>query len=141
MKRPPGKDMRDRARRLRRESTPAEQLLWKHLRARRLDGFKFRQQMWLCGFIADFACVEAKLVIEADGGQHGSNEAYDRQRSAAFAKEGFSTLRFWNNEILENIDGVLLTIREALPSPSQPGGAGRALPSAGRPVPRTGRGG
>ena len=106
--------LRPEARRMRIQPTPAEQRMWVLVRDGRLDGFKFRQQMWLCGFIADFACVEARLVIEADGGQHGSNEEYDRQRSAAFAKEGFRTLRFWNNEILGNVDGVLLAIQEAL---------------------------
>jgi very-short-patch-repair endonuclease len=128
MRRPPGKDMRERTRRLRRESTDAEQMLWRHLRSRQLDGFKFRRQMWLCGFIADFACVEAKLVVEADGGQHAEAEDYDRQRSDAFAAEGYRTLRFWNNDILENIDGVLMAIREALPSPSHPAAPGGPLP-------------
>src|SRR5688572_5647696 len=105
MKRPPGKDMLDRARSLRRELTPAERLLWGRIRAGQIDGFKFRRQMWFCGFIADFACPKARLVVEADGGQHAEAEEYDKARSAAFAREGFRTLRFWNSEIFENLDG------------------------------------
>jgi very-short-patch-repair endonuclease len=130
MKRPPGKEMLTRARTLRRELTPAERLLWSQLRNRRLDGFKFRCQMWLCGYIADFACPDAKLVVEADGGQHSEAEDYDRRRSEAFAQIGFRTLRFWNNEIFENLEGVLTAIREALPSPSHP-----ALPGGPLPLP------
>jgi very-short-patch-repair endonuclease len=114
MKRPPGRDMRQRPRRLRHKSTEAEQLLWGHLRNRRLAGYKFRRQMWLCGFIADFACPEAKLVIEADGGQHADRIEEDARRSAAFVSEGYRTLRFWNHEILGNIDGVLQSIHDAL---------------------------
>src|SRR5687768_18497616 len=107
MKRPPGNDMRERARELRRQKTPAEELLWRFLRARRLDGFKFREQMWLCGFIADFACVEGKLIVEADGGQHRFAKEYDERRSAAFAAQGYRTLRFTNDEILGGLDLVL----------------------------------
>ncbi|HWH17865.1 MAG TPA: DUF559 domain-containing protein, partial [Allosphingosinicella sp.] len=104
MKRPPGRDKLQQARELRRSSTDAERALWKHLRARQLDGFKFRRQVWLHGFVADFACVEAKLVIEADGGQHADASTYDSSRSAAFAGEGYRTLRFWNSDILNNIE-------------------------------------
>ena len=139
MKRPPGRKMLDRARSMRREPTDAEIALWRHLRDRRLDGFKFRQQMWLCGFVADFACVEGKLVIEADGGQHGVVQNYDARRSAAFTKEGYRTLRFWNNEILENLDGVLVTIRDALPVPSHVVPS-PSRPAAGCPSPQMGEG-
>jgi very-short-patch-repair endonuclease len=135
MKRPPGQKMLERARAMRRERTEAEAALWRDLRNRRLEGFKFREQMWLCGFVADFTCPEAKLVIEADGGQHGAAQNYDARRSAAFAREGYRTLRFWNNEILENIDGVLITIKDALPSPSHP-----ALPGGPLPLPEAGEG-
>src|ERR1700709_2031746 len=107
MKRPPGIAMLERARTLRREMAPQEIILWGLLRDRRLDGFKFRKQMWLLGFIADFACPEAKLVVGADGSQHADDVAYDAQRAAAFAREGWRTLRFWNNEITRDLDGVL----------------------------------
>ncbi len=132
MKRPPGIEMLNRPKRLRREMTDAERVLWNHLRARQLAGFKFRRQMWLRGFIADFACIEAGLVVEADGGQHGEAQQYDAARAAAFEAEGYRTLRFWNHDILNNIEGVLLTIREALPSPSRRQAAGPSLSPEGR---------
>ena len=135
MKRPPGYAMLERARGLRHEKTPAEELLWKYLRNRQLEGFKFRHQMWLCGFIADFACVEAKLVVEADGGQHRFQGDYDGQRSDAFARHGYRTLRFWNYEILGDIGSVISNIRDALPSPSHP-----AAPGGPLPLPRMGEG-
>jgi len=124
--------MLTRARALRRELTPAERLLWSQLRNGRLAGFKFRRQMWLCGYIADFACPEAKLIVEADGSQHGEAEQYDERRSEAFTHEGFRTLRFWNNDIIENLDGVLTQIRVALPSPSHPATPGGPLPLPNR---------
>jgi very-short-patch-repair endonuclease len=119
MKRPPGHARLARARGLRRDMTDAERLLWRHLRGRQLQGLKFRRQMWLCGYIADFACAEAKLIVEADGSQHAEREDYDHGRTDAFAREGYRVLRFWNNDILSNPDGVLQAISAALPSPSQ----------------------
>src|SRR5688500_10446100 len=120
MRRPPGVSMLERARSLRREMTPQERLLWSQLRDRRLAGAKFRKQMWLAGYIADFACPDARLVVEADGSQHADNSEYDAERERAFAREGWRTLRFWNNEITENLNGVLTVISNALPSPSRP---------------------
>jgi len=119
MRRPPGYDKLERARRLRREMTPQERLLWGQLRDRRLAGAKFRKQMWLAGYIADFACTEARLVVEADGSQHDDDAEYDAQRERAFARLGWRTLRFWNNEITGNLEGVLTIIANALPSPAQ----------------------
>ncbi|HEX8668444.1 MAG TPA: endonuclease domain-containing protein [Allosphingosinicella sp.] len=142
MKRPPGIKMIDRARRLRREMTPQERLLWAQLRDRRLDGAKFRKQMWLGGYIADFACPEARLVVEADGSQHADNLEYDEGRERELARLGWRTLRFWNNDITENLEGVLTAISAALPSPSHPAprsacpspleGEGRRSPSPSR---------
>ncbi len=120
MRRPPGYDKLERARRLRRDMTPQERLLWNQLRDRRLAGAKFRKQMWLAGYIADFACPDARLVVEADGSQHADDAEYDVRRQRAFASPGWRTLRFWNNEITENLDGVLTVIANALPSPSRP---------------------
>ena len=128
MKRPPGYDKLQRARRLRREMTPQEKLLWGQLRGRRLAGSKFRKQMWLDEYIADFACPEARLVVEADGSQHADETDYDAQRERAFARLGWRTLRFWNNEINDDLDAVLTAIAAALPSPSH-------LPAAGGPLP------
>lgn len=134
MKRPPGNEMLWRARRLRRDMTDAERLLWSRLRASQL-GAKFRRQMWLLGFVADFASVEATLVIEVDGGQHDRERARDERRERAMSGLGYRTLRFWNNDVLENLDGVVAIIQDAVPSPSHPAGAGRAPPS-----PQDGRG-
>jgi very-short-patch-repair endonuclease len=84
--------------------------------------------MWLAGFIADFASPEARLVVEVDGGQHDLERRKDEGRTAAMAAEGYRVLRFWNHDVLENVDGVLTEIAEALPSPSHPL-RGRAPPS------------
>ena len=135
MKRPPGNAMLERARGMRREMTPQEEILWRQLRGGRLEGFKFRRQMWLCGFVADFACPDAKVVVEADGSQHADDADYDAARAAAFARMGWRTLRFWNNEIDADLDGVLIAIRAALPSPSHP-----AAPGGPLPLPETGEG-
>ena len=97
------------ARKLRRRSTDAEQHLWRHLRSRQLEGAKFVRQFPIGAHIADFACREAHLVVELDGGQH-SPEA-DAPRTACVESYGYRVLRFWNNDVLENIEGVLETIR------------------------------
>jgi very-short-patch-repair endonuclease len=99
------------ARRLRREATDAERRLWSRLRNRQLGGFKFRQQETIGRCIADFACVECKLIVEADGGQHG--EKADRERTVYLNSLGWAVLRFWNNDILQNTDGVLSVILHA----------------------------
>ena len=99
------------ARRLRREATDAERRLWSHLRNRRLGGFKFKQQETIGPFIADFACVECRLIVEADGGQHAPEG--DARRTEQLEKVGWTILRFWNNDILQNTDGVLEIILRA----------------------------
>ncbi|TVR83814.1 MAG: endonuclease domain-containing protein [Rhodospirillales bacterium] len=106
------------ARRLRRDGTAAERRLWRYLRNRGLDGHKFRRQHPIGGFVADFACVEAKLVVEVDGGQHGGTE--DARRTAALRRHGFTVLRFWNNDVLANTEGVVETIRAHLAAPPPP---------------------
>lgn len=100
------------AARLRREMTDAEKALWSQLRNRRPAGFKFRSQWSLGPFIADFCCLSAKLVVEADGGQH--DEVTDAPRTTWLNEHGFRVLRFWNNEVLTNMDGVLQVILAAL---------------------------
>ncbi|WP_035103875.1 endonuclease domain-containing protein [Devosia sp. LC5] len=102
----------DRARTLRSSMTDAENRLWYHLRNRRLAGFKFVRQLPIAGYYADFACREAMLIIEADGGQHGSMR--DQIRDRALRAEGFAVLHFWNNDILGNTEGVLQTILNIL---------------------------
>ncbi len=100
------------ARKLRRNQTDAEFKLWLHLRNRRLSGLKFRRQVPVSGFIADFLCEEAKLIVEVDGGQHAES-ASDPARTAALQAAGFEVLRFWNNDVLQNVEGVLARILEA----------------------------
>ncbi len=99
------------ARKLRRDTTDAEKLLWKHLRHRKLAGMKFRRQHLIGRYIADFCCEEEKLVIELDGGQHSNNTDRDEHRTQYIEKFGYRVIRYWNSEILDNIDGVLVDIR------------------------------
>lgn len=109
------------ARILRHNATDAERLLWQMLRSRRIGGAKFRRQHPVGPFIADFACVHAKLIVEADGGQHSGSPA-DTARTARLEAQGWRVLRFWNDDILRNPEGVLQAILAALAerlSPSQ----------------------
>ena len=97
--------------------TDAEKKLWRHLRMRQIGGHKFRRQFPLQGYIADFACVEKKLVAEIDGGQHTEDAEYDAERSREFEKLGYRTLRFWNNEVLGEVEAVKAVIARALGLP------------------------
>jgi adenine-specific DNA-methyltransferase len=117
-----------RVRAARREATPAERRLWQVLRARQLDGFKFRRQVWLGSFIADFFCADAKLIVEVDGDSHASQAAYDRHRTEWLEREGFSLVRVTNADVMQNLDGVLAHIASVLPSPSQPAAPAGSLP-------------
>jgi very-short-patch-repair endonuclease len=107
----------ERARELRSSMTDAERILWRALRNKQINSHRFRRQHLIEQYSADFACIEAKLVIELDGGQHQMHEAYDEQRSEFLHAQGWRVLRFWNNEALENLDGVLFVIAENLPHP------------------------
>jgi very-short-patch-repair endonuclease len=102
-----------RATELRRNTTDAERRLWAALRDRRLAGYKFRRQHPIGRFIVDFACTKHGLIIEADGGQHDESRS-DADRTVWLKSEGWRVLRFWNNDILANTDGVVSTILEAL---------------------------
>ncbi|MCP1771446.1 very-short-patch-repair endonuclease [Neisseria perflava] len=102
------------AKNMRREMTEAERVLWFHLRANRLGGYKFRRQQPLGAYIADFVCTRPKLIIEADGGQHTEQTAYDNTRSKWFEAQGFTVLRFWNHEILQQTAAVLEQIFQTL---------------------------
>ena len=137
-----------RARSLRANITNAERKLWYALRDRRFAGYKFRRQVPVGPYIADFLCYQARLVIEVDGGQH-ADSARDARRDRWFAQNGFRVLRFWNNEVLQNLEGVWTLIFEAVeqatphparaarghPSPARGEGTERAAPS----VPTTAR--
>lgn len=103
-------DLIKRAKNMRQEMTEAEKCLWQYLRAYRLNGYKFRRQQPIGAYIVDFVCTQPKLIIEADGGQHLTQQLYDDNRSAYLASLGFTVLRFWNHEILQQTNEVLAEI-------------------------------
>ena len=116
-----GKDEKrvERARSLRRALTPAELSLWTRLRGRRLGGFKFARQEPISCYYVDFVCRERRLVVELDGGQHAESPE-DRHRDRTLCALGYRVLRIWNNDVIENLDGVLqrlLSELEKRPSP------------------------
>jgi very-short-patch-repair endonuclease len=102
--------------------TDAERLLWRHLRAKQLEGAKFRRQEPIGRYIADFVCFSHRLVIELDGGQHAQprEQSRDQQRDAWLEEQGFKVIRFWNNDVMRNIEGVVETIRQELLSAITP---------------------
>jgi very-short-patch-repair endonuclease len=119
-----------RAKSLRRELTQAERKLWSVLRNRQLSGAKFRRQQPIGPFIADFVCHDRRLIIEADGGQHADRIA-DKRRTSFLESKGYRVLRFWNNDILNNLDGVAQVIASALSTP-HPAQAAPESPSPSR---------
>ena len=123
--------IRDRARQLRRDQTAVESKLWFRLRARQLAGAKFRRQYPIGPFIADFCCMEHGLVVELDGSQHVEQEAADRRRSAFLTRQGYRVIRFWDNEVIEDIEAVLQRIMDELESPHpNPLPQGLSLPTS-----------
>ena len=108
------------ARHLRRNMTDIERHLWLRLRERQIKGFKFRRQHPFREYVLDFVCLEAKVVIELDGSQHFDAQSHDATRTSKLEAAGFQVLRFWNNEVLSNIDGVLEVIWRALPEEIRP---------------------
>ena len=106
-----------RARELRKSQTDAEAKLWRHLRDRRLGGFKFRRQYPFGPYIVDFVCLEARLIIEVDGGQHLDKAPYDTARTHDLARFGMAVLRYWNDDVLLHIDAVLAHILAGLVTP------------------------
>ena len=102
-----------RARRLRRDSTDAERKLWYRLRSRTILGFKFLRQEPIGPYIVDFICRERRLIVEVDGGQHADSKS-DLARDQWLADHGYRVLRFWNNEVMANTEGILETIATAL---------------------------
>lgn len=103
------------ARTLRNEATDAERRLWQCLRGRQLLGFKFRRQYPIAGYIADFACVEAKLVVELDGGQHAERQTKDAERTRRIETNGYRVIRFWNDDVLLRTEAVVEEIMRQLP--------------------------
>jgi very-short-patch-repair endonuclease len=111
--------------------TPAERRLWSMLRDRRMPVFKFRRQFVIAPYIVDFVCFERRLIIEADGSQHAESE-YDGRRDKFLDVQGFSVLRFWNSDVLENASGVFEAIFAELTSPHPPKPAAWVPPSPAR---------
>jgi very-short-patch-repair endonuclease len=105
------------AKALRTNQTDAELKIWQILRAGRLMGYKFKRQVPIADFIVDFVCFEQKIIVEIDGGQHAQNSE-DVLRDAKLIKMGFRVLRFWNNDVMNNLDGVLTVILERLQTAS-----------------------
>jgi len=101
------------ARKLRRDATAVESKLWQRLRSRQIEGAKFRRQFPIGPYIADFACIELKLIIELDGGQHVES-ATDAVHTAWLETNGYTVIRFWNSEVIENLEGVLEAIRREI---------------------------
>ena len=134
---------RGRARSLRRTMTRAETLLWRYLKAHRIDGLGIRRQVPIGNYIADFVCHTARIVIELDGETHDfeSRQSVDRRRDAWFASQGFAVLRFTNDDVIKNLEGDVTAIRETaqarlprsqhtpLPNPPPQGGRERTAPS------------
>ena len=112
------------AKRLRRNQTDAERLLWFRIRDRRLSGLKFKRQVPIYQYVVDFCCADARVIIELDGGQHDVRQDVDAVRTKRLEELGYLVLRFWNNDVLSNIDGVLETIfstaRQHSPEPPHP---------------------
>ncbi|QWG13294.1 endonuclease domain-containing protein [Bradyrhizobium sediminis] len=129
---------RGRAKQLRQTMTRAETLLWRYVKANRIDGLGFRRQVPIRNYIADFVCLSVKLIVELDGEPHDFEERQkaDQTRDAFFVSEGFQVLRFTNEEVMSNLEGVVETIRQTAasraggspPSPTLPhkgGGSGK----------------
>jgi len=98
------------ARNLRKNQTDAENLIWRHLRRKQVEGLRFKRQQPIGKYIVDFVFLEKRLILEIDGGQHDIEKEKDEQRTNWLMSEGYRVLRFWNNEVLTNIEGVLETI-------------------------------
>ena len=109
--------MKQRARELRSNLTDAETRLWQQLRRNQIAGHRFRREVPLGPYIVDFACFDGRLIIEVDGGQHSERAEADATRTAWLESQNFRVIRFWNNDVLGNLDGVLEVIRIALSDP------------------------
>ena len=116
--------LRKRARALRNSATDAERAMWRFLCRRQVHGFRFRRQMPIAGYIVDFACPEARLVVELDGGQHAAHAGYDARRSEVLRSRGYVVVRYWDHDVLMCAEAVIEDLQarlaERLPTPSPP---------------------
>src|SRR6266478_129705 len=133
MKKYPVDGARERGRSLRQNMTEAEWRLWQILRSHQIRGHKFRRQVPIGRYIADFVCHEARLIVEVDGGQHDRSSPQEAERNGFLQNEGYRILRFWNNEVLANLDGVHQAIvgelRGITPTQTLPHQGGGILPT------------
>jgi len=106
--------LRQKARNLRNAGTDAERRLWQHLRLKQLGGCKFGRQVPVAGYVANFVCLEMKLIVELDGGQHVERAVYDARRTRVLEAEGYRVLRYWNDDVLVRTTEVLEDISRAL---------------------------
>ena len=123
---------RRRARQLRKTLTEAEQCLWRCLRARQIEGFRFRRQVPVHGYVVDFSCPQAKLAIEVDGGQHALQSGYDAQRTAMLERYGYRVLRYWNHDVLQRAEDVVADIHRHLTREFTPPQPSRSPAAKGR---------
>ena len=116
------KNYQDRRKELRRKATPAELYLWRYIKNDQINGYRFRRQFGIGGFIVDFYCPKLRLVVEVDGGIHSNPDVarYDDERAEYIRSCFIRIIRFTNDEVLNNIEGVLQTLRTATTSPSRP---------------------
>jgi len=128
-----GKKLVNTGRNLRKNSTDAGRYLWRYLRRNQLEGFKFRRQQPIGRFIVDFVNFKRKIVIEVDGGQHAIDSARDKKRDKWLMEQGFEVVRFWDNDVLKSIEGVLEVIRAKLLLSPHPWPW--PMPGTGRPNP------
>ncbi|HEX4695657.1 endonuclease domain-containing protein [Sphingomonas sp.] len=117
MKRPPGEEPLKFQRGMRHNPTGPEKRLWSALRNRQVAGAKFRKQVWLGRYLVDFFCAEAGLAIEVDGDSHAHQQDYDEQRTAWLSSEGFRMVRFSNDDVMRNLEGVVFTVQQSLTLP------------------------
>jgi very-short-patch-repair endonuclease len=124
-----------KARDLRKNLTDAERILWQHLRLRQMGEFKFRRQQPIDNYIVDFVCFERRLIVEIDGGHHSEQPVRDAKRDEWLKKQGFAVLRFWNNEVLKEIEAVKEKILSVLDPCSNPPPS--SSPAGGEEIPDT----
>lgn len=129
-----------RSRELRTNATEAERRLWPHLSGRKLRGVRFNRQFPIGQFICDFVSRERRLVVEIDGGQHAFSTEYDARRTAFLNAQGYTVVRFWNSEVLDNLDGVLEVIGRTLDNMPSPNPSRKREGSLWTSGPKGGRG-
>jgi very-short-patch-repair endonuclease len=120
-------DMSIKARYLRKNLTDAEQALWRDIRNRQLYGYKFRRQAPIGKYIVDFVCFEKRLIVELDGGQHAAQRDEDNRRSKWLESQGFKVLKFWNHDVLKQVEGIkeVIALNLIIPHPNLPPQGGK----------------